>query len=69
LNPHVSSSSLSAWETEKDDITIGVYKQMRYIQKKDLGYNKDNIVCIRMDAKLARKHYPFKIGSWNTQTS
>ena len=33
---------------------------MNYIQKKDLGYNKDNIVCIRMDTELAQKYYPFK---------
>lgn len=41
-------------------VTIGVYKQMSYMRKKDLGYNKDNIVCIRMDTGLARKYYPFK---------
>jgi len=28
--------------------TFVVYKQLDYMQNKDLGYNKDNIICIRM---------------------
>ncbi len=41
-------------------VTIGMYRQLKYIQTKDLGFNKDNIVCMRMDSELVRKYYPFK---------
>ncbi|MCF2443980.1 ABC transporter permease [Dyadobacter sp. CY345] len=36
-----------------------VYRQIRYLQEKDLGYNKDNIIYFEMDGLLALQPEPF----------
>jgi ABC-type antimicrobial peptide transport system permease subunit len=41
-------------------VSVGViYKQMEYIQTKNLGYNKDNILQIRSEGKLRDKQETF----------
>ena len=40
--------------------TIVVSKQINYIQKKDLGYNKDNVISIPLKGDLLNKFITFK---------
>lgn len=40
--------------------TLFVFRQMDFMMKKDLGYNKENIICLPMRGQLARKYDTFK---------
>ena len=37
-------------------VTITTSAQLEYVKKKDLGYNKENVLCMQMPAQL-KKHY------------
>ncbi|MBN1273201.1 MAG: ABC transporter permease [Candidatus Aminicenantes bacterium] len=40
--------------------TLFVFRQMDFLMKKELGYNKENIVCLPMRYQLSRNFTPFK---------
>jgi putative ABC transport system permease protein len=40
--------------------TLFVFRQMDFMMKKDLGYNKENIICLPMRGQLARNYDTFK---------
>ncbi len=40
--------------------TLLVFRQMDFMMKKDLGYNKENVVILPMRSQLARNYNPFK---------
>ena len=40
--------------------TLFVFRQMDFLMKKDLGYNKENIICLPMRGQLAAKYDIFK---------
>jgi putative ABC transport system permease protein len=39
---------------------IFMYKQLKYMQQKELGFNKDNLICIPMTGKMRSKYYTLK---------
>ena len=40
--------------------TIVIYKQMQYVQNKNLGYNRDNLLYIPIEGQLVKKYEVFK---------
>lgn len=40
--------------------TLFVFRQMDFMMKKDLGYNKENIICLPMNGQLAGNYDTFK---------
>jgi putative ABC transport system permease protein len=40
--------------------TLFVFRQMNFLMTKDLGYNKENIICLPMGGQLAGKYDTFK---------
>jgi putative ABC transport system permease protein len=40
--------------------TLFVFRQMDFMMKKDLGYDKENIVCLPMRSQLFQNYGPFK---------
>jgi putative ABC transport system permease protein len=40
--------------------TIFMYKQLKFVQNKELGYDKKNLICIPMTGKMKTKYYPLK---------
>jgi putative ABC transport system permease protein len=41
-------------------LTVFMYKQLRYVQNKDLGYNKENLICIPMPDNMKSKYSSLK---------
>jgi putative ABC transport system permease protein len=39
---------------------IFMYLQLKFLQDKDLGYDKRDMICIPMTGKMKAKYYPFK---------
>jgi putative ABC transport system permease protein len=39
---------------------IFMFKQLRFLQNKDLGYNKENLICIPMPENMKPKYYSLK---------
>jgi putative ABC transport system permease protein len=39
---------------------IFMYKQLKFLQEKDLGFNKENLICIPMPDNLKPKYYSLK---------
>jgi putative ABC transport system permease protein len=39
---------------------IFMYKQLKFLQEKELGFNKDNLICIPMAENMKSKYYSFK---------
>jgi putative ABC transport system permease protein len=39
---------------------IFMYKQLRFLQNKELGYNKENLICIPMPDNMKSKYYSIK---------
>jgi putative ABC transport system permease protein len=39
---------------------IFMYMQLKFLQTKDLGYDKKNLICIPMTGRMKTKYYPFK---------
>lgn len=39
---------------------IFMYLQLKFLQDKDLGYDKKDMICIPMTGKMKTKYYPFK---------
>jgi len=39
---------------------IFMYKQLKFLQEKDLGFNKENLICIPMPENLKPKYYSLK---------
>jgi ABC-type antimicrobial peptide transport system permease subunit len=39
---------------------IFMYMQLKFLQNKDLGYDKKDMICIPMTGKMKTKYYPFK---------
>ncbi len=39
---------------------IFMYKQLKYLQEKDLGFNKENLLCIPMPFDMKTKYYSLK---------
>jgi putative ABC transport system permease protein len=39
---------------------IFMYKQLKFLQNKDLGYNKENLICIPLPDNLKPKYYSLK---------
>jgi putative ABC transport system permease protein len=39
---------------------IFMYLQLKFLQNKDLGYDKKELICIPMTGKMKTKYYPFK---------
>jgi len=39
---------------------INLFLQLKYLQEKDLGYTKENLICIPMADKMKPKYYPLK---------
>jgi putative ABC transport system permease protein len=37
-----------------------MYMQLKFLQNKDLGYDKNNMICIPMTGKMKTKYYPLK---------
>jgi len=46
--------------------TIVIYQQMRYVQTKNLGYNRDNLLYIPIEGDLVSKYEVFKEQALNT---
>lgn len=40
--------------------TLLVYKQMNYIQKKNLGFDRENVIVVKNTSRLGEKRFPFK---------
>lgn len=40
---------------------IFMYLQLKFLQNKELGYNKDNLICIPMPETMKQKYYPLKL--------
>jgi ABC-type antimicrobial peptide transport system permease subunit len=38
-----------------------MYLQLKFLQNKELGYNKDNLICIPMPETMKQKYYPLKL--------
>jgi putative ABC transport system permease protein len=38
-----------------------MYLQLKFLQNKELGYNKDNLICIPMPDAMKQKYYPLKL--------
>lgn len=38
-----------------------MYLQLKFLQHKELGYNKDNLICIPMPETMKQKYYPLKL--------
>ncbi|MBK7133019.1 MAG: ABC transporter permease [Bacteroidales bacterium] len=41
-------------------VAIFMYKQLRFMQEKDLGFDKDNLICIQMAEAMKPKYYSLK---------
>lgn len=41
-------------------VAIFMYMQLRFLQEKDLGFNKDNLICIPMPEGMKQKYYSLK---------
>jgi putative ABC transport system permease protein len=39
---------------------IFMYMQLKFLQNKDLGYDKEDMICIPMTGKMKSKYYPFR---------
>jgi ABC-type antimicrobial peptide transport system permease subunit len=39
---------------------IFMYRQLKFLQEKDLGFDKDNVICIPMAGNMKTKYYSFK---------
>jgi len=39
---------------------IFMFRQLKYLQNKELGYNKENLICIPMPDNMKPKYYSFK---------
>ena len=37
-----------------------MYKQLKFLQNKDLGFNKENLICIPMPENMKPKYYSLK---------
>ena len=38
-----------------------MYLQLKFLQNKELGYNKENLICIPMPDNMKQKYYPLKL--------
>jgi len=38
-----------------------IYLQLKFLQNKELGYNKENLICIPMPENTKQKYYPLKL--------
>jgi ABC-type antimicrobial peptide transport system permease subunit len=38
-----------------------MYLQLKFLQNKELGYNKENLICIPMPETMKQKYYPLKL--------
>jgi putative ABC transport system permease protein len=38
-----------------------MYLQLKFLQNKELGYNKENLICIPMPDDMKQKYYPLKL--------
>ncbi len=46
--------------------TVVIYKQMQYVQNKNLGYNRDNLLYIPIEGQLIKKYDVFKQEALNS---
>jgi ABC-type antimicrobial peptide transport system permease subunit len=40
---------------------IFMFRQLKFLQNKDLGFNKENLICIPMPDNMKPKYYPLKL--------
>jgi predicted permease len=48
--------------------TIVIFEQMKYVQNKNLGYNRDNLIYIPIEGELVKKYDVFKQEAKNNST-